>query len=82
MSMSATAIPHTPRTLRVLCGLSQERLALRAGKSVRTIAAVESGGRVTYDTLASYARAVGVTTSVLVQAFENLTAPALALMGA
>lgn len=60
---------HTPRTLRVLAGLTQIELAEKAGGlSDRTIRNLEDGEDVSLDTLRSVAAALGVTFEVLVAA--------------
>lgn len=48
------------RRAREAAGLSQERLAARAGLSTRTVARIEGGEDTTIGTLAAIARALGV----------------------
>lgn len=80
METNATSLPHTPRSLRVLAGISQRALARQAGRSVSTVAALESGGSVTAASVEDIARALGVAPWVLWRAREAIgTLPRLAV---
>lgn len=66
---------HTPKTLRVLSGLSQKRLALRAGVAVNTVAAIESGADVSTRKLELVASALGIPAWELMRARDAIGRP-------
>ncbi|MFJ5737805.1 helix-turn-helix domain-containing protein [Streptomyces microflavus] len=61
----SSGLAENVRRFRRAAGLSQEGLAEEADLSLSTVRKVEQGGRVSMDTLASLARALGVSTSDL-----------------
>ena len=63
---------HTPRTLRLLLGKTQEQLAGEAGVSVPTLATIESGDRrTTIASLAKVAAALRVSEAQLLDAMDR-----------
>lgn len=69
--MASAQHPHTPRTLRVLAGLTQIELAKAADISDRTVRQLEYGEDVTLDTLRRVAAALGVGFDDLVRAHDE-----------
>lgn len=63
---------HTPKSLRVLRGLSRVDVAARAGVSVQTVARIESGRPGQERTTAAVAHVLGVTTGELAAAMARV----------
>jgi transcriptional regulator with XRE-family HTH domain len=70
MTKPAKDTRHTPRSLRVVRGLTQRQVAAVAGVTEKTVFELETGEDVTLDTIRSIARALEVTPDTLVAAHE------------
>ena len=72
---------HTPKTLRVLAGLTQLEAAQRAGLDPRTVYAVEMGEATTTTTLAALALAYGIAPGELFEAHAQVAGERKAAAG-
>lgn len=70
MSKAAKDLAHTPRSLRVRLGLTQDELAKKAGVSARTVSSLEEGLDVSLDTIRAVSKALGVEAQVLIEAID------------
>jgi transcriptional regulator with XRE-family HTH domain len=61
---------HTPASLRVRLGFTQQELADKASVDVRTVRNAEDGENLTIETAEKLAKALGVTRDVYLAAYD------------
>lgn len=65
---------HTPASLRVRLGFTQQELADKAGVDVRTVRNAEDGENLTIETAERIAKALGVTRDAYLAAYDVVRA--------